>query len=473
MTIHWSILYLISEWGIRLVMLIYVPRQRNAAASRTWLLLIFLLPWPGLLFYGLVGRIYLPKNRLERQARASEKIRIVQEQMLARRGPRPSLPPNLTPLANLAARLGDFEPLHGNQIELLTDYAASLDRLVADIDAARQHVHLLYYIYDNDATGLRVTEALERAAARGVKCRVLLDDVGSKHALRKLARRMREKGIEVTPLLPVGLFRRGAARFDLRNHRKIAVMDGRIGYTGSQNITDGRFVPGFPNEELVVRVAGPVAWELQAVFLADRFLETNTLLDEPEVFPESCEAGDSIAQVVPSGPGYRRENGQELMIALLYAARERVVLTTPYFVPDEPFLEAMKSVARRGLAMHLVVSAHANQKLTQLAQRSYYEELLDAGVSIHHYQPHFLHAKYLTIDSDVALVGSANIDIRSFALNEEIGIMIYDTRLVAALQKIQEGYFAHSKLLTVEEWAKRPLAARTVQGIARLTDSFL
>jgi len=196
--IHWSLIYLISEWVIRLVMLVYVPRQRNAAASRTWLLLIFLLPWPGLLFYGLVGRIYLPKYRLERQARASEKIRIVQEQMLSRRGPRPSLPPNVTHLANLATRLGDFEPVGGNQVELLTDYAVSLERLVSDIDAAQAHVHLMYYIYENDATGRRVADALARATGRGVKCRMLLDDVGSKRALRKLAPKMRSHGIEVT-----------------------------------------------------------------------------------------------------------------------------------------------------------------------------------------------------------------------------------------------------------------------------------
>jgi cardiolipin synthase len=471
--IHWSVIYLISEWVIRLVMLIYVPRQRNAAASRTWLLLIFLLPWPGLVFYGLVGRIYLPKNRMRRQEHASNKIRIVQEQMLSRAGPRPSLPPSVTPLANLATRLGDFAPLKDNQVEVLTDYAVSLDRLVSDIDAARQHVHLLYYIYDDDATGRRVADALARAAARGVKCRVLLDAVGSKRALRKLATQMRAKGIEVTALLPVGLFRRNAARFDLRNHRKIAVMDGKIGYTGSQNITNGQFVAGFPNEEMVVRVAGPVVWQLQAIFLADRYMETNTLLEDAEVFPETVQAGEIIGQVVPSGPGYRQENGQQLMITLLYAARERVVLTTPYFVPDEPFLEAMLSASRRGVAVHLVVSSHANQMLTQLAQRSFYDELLDAGVNIHLYQPHFLHAKYLTIDNDVAHIGSANIDIRSFALNAEIGIMFYDTKLVAELRRIQDHYFANSILLRAEDWARRPLAVRTLQGIARLADSFL
>ncbi len=470
---HWSFIYLVSEWVIRLVMLVYVPRQRAPAAARTWLLFIFLLPWPGLLVYGLVGRIYLPRERMARHEQASKKIRVVQEQMLSCRGPRPSLPANVTPLANLATRLGDFEPLAGNEVELLTDYAASIDRLIADIDAAAQHVHLLYYIYDNDATGRRVAQSLARAARRGVKCRVLLDAVGSKRALRHLAGPLRSDGVEVTDALPVGLFRRNAARFDLRNHRKIVVIDGRVGYTGSQNINDGQFVAGFPNEEMVVRITGPLVWELQAVFLVDRFLETNTPLADNESFPEPGGGGHIIGQVVPSGPGYKRENGQEFIINLLYAARERVVLTTPYFVPDEPFLAALLSAAQRGVDMHLVVSSHANQTLTQLAQRSYYDELLEAGVHIHLYEPRFLHAKYFTIDKEVAVIGSANIDIRSFALNAEIETVFYDAGLVAQLRRIQEGYFANSHLLTAEEWSRRPLLTRTMQGIARLADSFL
>jgi cardiolipin synthase len=302
---------------------------------------------------------------------------------------------------------------------------------------------------------------------------VLLDAVGSKRALRRLAPKMRRDGVEVTALLPAGLFRRNAARFDLRNHRKIAVIDGGIGYSGSQNICDGKFVKGFPNEELVARLAGPVVWQLQAVFLADYYQETTTVLDGMEIFPEPAQTGESIAQALPSGPGYGRENAQELLIALLYEARERVVLTTPYFVPDEPFLEGMRAAARRGVAVHLVVSEHANQRLTQLAQRSFYDELLEAGVKIHLFAPRFLHAKNLTIDNDVALVGSANIDIRSFALNEEISLLFYDAGTVAALHRIQDDYLAHSAQLDAGAWRGRPLAARTVQGVARLADSFL
>ncbi len=470
---HWSLVYLISEWVIRLIMLVYVPQQRTAAASRTWLLLIFLLPWPGLVVYALFGRIYLPKQRIEQQQRASRLIRLAQEQMGPRVAAIPGLPAHLAPLVTLATRLGDFEPFNGNQVELLAEYAPFIDRLVSDIDAAQRQVHLLFYIYENDATGQRVGAALVRAAKRGVKCRVLLDAVGSKHALASIAPSMRDSGIEVQRMLPVGIFRRNAARFDLRNHRKIVVIDGRIGYTGSQNIVDGNFVRGYPNEELNVRMEGPAVAQLQAVFLADYYFETGTVLEKTEHFPEAAHVGGAIAQVLPSGPGYQRENGQELMVSLLYAARERVVLTTPYFVPDDPFLQAIRSAGRRGVAMHLIVSMHANQFFTQLAQRSYYDDLLEAGVKIHLYQPRFLHAKHLSIDDDIAFIGSANIDIRSFALNAEINLVIYDADVVAKLRVVQERYFANSVLLTAEKWRQRPLGVRTVEGVARLADSLL
>ena len=470
---HWSLVYLISEWVIRLTMLVYVPQRRSTAAARTWLLLIFLLPWPGIVIYALFGRIYLPARRIERQQRASRRIREVGTQMGPRVVTQPRLPPNLQPLVRLATRLGDFEPFGGNHVELLTDYDGSLDRLIADIDSAQSHVHLLCYIYEDDATGRRVAEALGRAVRRGAKCRVLVDAVGSKKALSALAPRMRSNGVEVQAMLPVGIFRRNAARFDLRNHRKLAVIDGCIGYTGSQNVVDGKFVKGFPNEELVVRVTGPVVAQLQAVFLADRYFETDTVLDEAGLLPELAATGETIAQVLQSGPGYQRENAHELLVALLYAARERVVLTTPYFVPDEAFLQAVRSAVRRGVQVCLIVSMHANQLLTQLAQRSYYADLLEAGVNIHLYRPRFLHAKHVSVDGDLAFIGSTNIDIRSFALNSEINLVIYDPAVVAKLREVQERYLADSLALTADQWRERPFTVRTIEGVARLADSLL
>jgi cardiolipin synthase len=468
-----GVLYLLSAWIVRLVMLVYVPQKRSTAASRTWLLLIFLLPWPGLFLYALFGRIRVPKRRLAQQQRASRMIRLAQAQMAKSLLAAPDLPPNLLPVADLATRLGDFEPFGGNSVELLPDYQGSINRLVADIDAARHHVHLLSYIFEADETGCQVADALVQAAKRGVECRVLLDAVGSRRALRRLAPRLRAGGVEVHAVLRVGFFRRNAARFDLRNHRKLAVIDGRIGYAGSQNIADPAFVKNYPNEELVVRLTGPVVAQLQSVFLADHYFETGARIQERELFPALTSEGKSTAHVVPSGPGYARENGQELIIALLYAARDRVVITTPYFVPDDVFLQALRSAALRGVDVHLVLSLHANQTFTQFAQRSYYGAVIDAGVKIHLYRPHFLHAKHLTVDGSVALVGSTNIDIRSFALNAEILLVIYDPEVVANLRALQEKYFAHSDVLTAQDWERRSLLLKVAQNTARLADSFL
>ena len=469
---NWNLglLYLIGAWIIRVVMLVYVPQRRSTAATRTWLLLIFLAPWPGLALYLLFGRIHVPKYRLERQERASRRIKDVQDQMGVQCN---ALPPNLVPAAVLAQKLGDFEPMSGNAMELLPDYSDSIDRLIADIDSATHHVHMLFYIFAADDTGRRVADATIRAAKRGVKCRVLMDAVGSKGGLGHLAPLMRENGIEVNAMLPVGLFRSNAARFDLRNHRKLAVIDGRTGHIGSQNISDPWFVKDHPNEELVVRLTGPAVAQLQAVFLADQYFETGAPIPEKELFPVQNATGSSTAQIVPSGPGYKHENGQELIIALLYAARERVVITTPYFVPDEPFMLAIRSAALRGVVVHLVLSRHANQPVTQMAQQSYYDALLDCGVNIHLYRPHFLHAKHLSIDGDIAMIGSTNMDIRSFALNAEVNVLIYDPKVVAGLRAIQEKYFANSDALTAAEWARRPLLRKVAQNTARLADSLL
>ena len=445
--------YYLSEWVIRLVMLVYVPQKRSPAAARTWLLLIFVLPWPGLILYGLFGSVYLPRRRVELRARVEHVIRTLGKQFSGPPATHPEPPPPFQQAVTLAERLGYFHPLGGNRVELLPDYGGAIDRLVADIDVAAHHAYLLYYIFADDATGRRVAEALGRAARRGVACRLLLDGLGSRRALRSLAPRLRADGVEVIELfpfrLPWDLFRR---RLDLRNHRKIAVFDGRVGHVGSQNVVNADYKPGIVYEELVARVTGPVVAELQAVLLADRYLETETVLG-PEAFsPEPVPAGSTLAQVLPSGPGYPQSNNLQLVVTLLHAARRRVVLTTPYFIPDEALMQALAIAAARGVEVHLVVSRKADQFLVGHAQRSYYEDLLEAGVRIHLYRPRFLHAKHLSFDDAVAVIGSSNMDIRSFLLDAEVSLIVYDPDVVTALRAVQERYLASSDLLTAEQW---------------------
>ena len=382
------------------------------------------------------------------------------------------MPPERASTAQLVHELGRFPVVGENRVELLDRYEDSIDRLVADVDLARETVHLMFYILEPDATGRRVGDAVIRAAGRGVSCRVMMDGLASRPGLKELAPRLREAGVEVVSLLSPGTRR---TRRDLRNHRKIAVIDGRVGYTGSQNLVDayGYKGRGLTYEELVVRVEGPVVWQLQAVFLTDRFLETGKKPEGERHYPAPPAAGTVKAQVLPSGPTYETENNERAFVQMLYGARKRIVVTTPYFVPDRPFVDAMQAAAIRGLQVHLVTPKQADQWLVRLAQESYYAELLAAGVRIHLYEPRFLHAKHISVDDDVCAIGSSNLDMRSFALNEEEMVFFYDQQVVADLARVQERYIRDSKLLESEEWDARSALRRTGQQLARLVDSVL
>ena len=237
-----------------------------------------------------------------------------------------------------------------------------------------------------------------------------------------------------------------------------------MGYVGSQNIVNPDANQRLTNEELVARATGPVVRQLQAVFLADRYYETGELPGEAseELLPPGEDSGTSLAQVLPSGPGYHRENTQQIMIALIHAARTRVVLTTPYFMPDASFLLAMRMAAERGVEVDLIVSDRSNKPIVQLAQESNYDDLLDAGVRIHRYYGNFLHAKHATIDADIALIGSSNLDNRSFALNNEVSVLVYDRAVVAELASIQARYLAASHTVDASQWARRSIVRKTL-----------
>jgi cardiolipin synthase len=314
-----------------------------------------------------------------------------------------------------------------------------------------------------------------RAARRGVVVRVLMDAIGSRAGLKKLGPEMRAAGAEVVAVMPLRLWGPNAARFDLRNHRKIVVVDGACAFFGSQNIVSKTANRGMVNEEMLVRATGPIVRHLRAVLLGDRYLETGDLPPESDNLsaPLLDETPTGLAEVVPSGPGYNEGTAEAVMIALMYGARTRVVLTSPYVIPSEPFLVAMCSTARRGVRVDLIVDRESNKPLVQLAQQSFYDTMLAAGVNIHRHSGSFLHAKHMSIDDDVALIGSSNLDIRSFALNAEVSVLIYDRRVTAALRTVQDGYLRNTDSVTLAERAAISMPRRALENLARLTDSLL
>lgn len=450
-------------------MLVIIPFRRSPEAAKGWLLLGFFLPWPALALYLLIGRPDYPPWRRMQAAKLPHVLRreVARVRELNARQ-EPDLPSNLAQAARLIQNLGHFPALNGNGAELLAQYDETLERIAADIDAATDHVHLLFYIFAYDTSGKKIIAALARAAERGVVCRVLIDALGSHVWASQVVKALTGAGVSVHLVLPVRLLRRRSTRADLRNHRKIAVIDSQIGYVGSQNIVDADFNPRVTNQELVVRVRGPVVLELQAVFVADWFLETDQMLKDPGLFPDPVRGGNVVAQVLPSGPDYPEAGVERAIEAFIHGAREKVVITTPYFIPSEALLHALGTAVLRGVEVDIVLSKPVDQTLVHLAQRSYYTELLDAGIKIHLYRDKLLHAKHLSIDQDISLIGSSNMDMRSFTLNSEISLVLFDRELTEWLLAEQTRYFARSDLLRDEQWKTRPFARKVIENVARL-----
>lgn len=470
----WAELFVVSDWTIRIVMAGVVPYRRAPSPAVAWLLFIFAFPWIGLAAYLLLGSWRLPAARVGQYDRLRERLDTLIEHM--RKDPRarrPRIKPEFEGAVMLAENLGHLPIVGGNRVELLADYDGVIDRIVTDIDGAQRHAHLLFYIFEDDAIGKRVVDALARAAGRGVTCRVLIDTVGTgARTLRRLLPRMRALGIEAHETLPLGLFRRKAARFDLRNHRKIVVVDGTVAYTGSQNVVESLGEDGLWNDEMVVRLEGPVVLQLQGTFAADWFIESDAMLPD-DVFVEVPARGTVAAQVLPSGPGFPVGNYQRLLLSLLHGARKRVILTTPYFIPDEALLQALQTAVLRGARVDLIVSEHLDSRFVALAQASYYDDLLEFGVHVHRYRDRFLHAKHVTIDDEVAVIGSSNLDIRSFRLNNEVSVVCYDAGVASELRAEAERTMSKATPLDPSTWARRGMAEQLVENLARLVSPLL
>ena len=464
-TPEFAIAWYVAEWIVRLGALVVVPRHRSPAESRAWLLLLLFQPIPGLLLFLAIGRSRFPEWHRARFRDVLPSLKRVSARLA-----RYSLADDAMPqAAALATKLGYLPPVTGNGVELLDDYDAVIDRLIEDIDAAAVSVHLLVYIFADDAVGTRVAETLGRARGRGVEVRVMFDPVGSRPWRRGILKLLAHNDVRVQEALPFRL--RYRTRRDMRNHRKLFVVDERIAYVGSQNIVAKNFRPGIVNRELMARVTGPIVASLAAVVRGDWTLEAG---EQPAELVRICEpTGNAIAQLLPSSRDYPVQGFETMLVWQLHQACREVVIVTPYFIPDEPLLSAMRTAALRGVTVDLVLSKVVDQRLVHLAQSSYYDEVLAAGVRIWLFREYLLHAKNVSVDGKFAVIGSSNVDLRSFQLNEEASLLLYDTPTVAAVEAIQRGYIEHSERLLPSEWARRPPTQKLLENSARLISSLL
>jgi cardiolipin synthase len=473
--------FLIVDMVIRIAALGVVPHNRRPSAAWGWLVMIFFLPTAGAAAFLLIGNSRLGRDRSRKQ----KSIRHYLPDTPAAPVPAPAKPEWASTAVSLVQADGGLPLTEGNKADVFTGYTHALASIIDAIGSARSFVHFQFYIVALDKTTEPVFAALEEARARGVAVRVLLDHLGSAGfpGYKQAVRRLDAAGIQWRRMLPVRPWRGQYQRPDLRNHRKILVVDGITAFTGSQNIIDASYNKssnrrrGLQWRDLVLRLEGPAVQHLNAVFIADWYSETNILLANEKPVRSSCAGAGAAAgipdlscQVLPSGPGMDNENNLRLFTHLLYNARERIVICTPYFVPDESMLTAITSAVQRGVEVRVHAGATSDHVLTHHAQRSYYERLLAAGVDIHLYeQPYVLHAKFLLIDDATAVVTSSNMDIRSFALNQEVSLLIFGSPFLQLMNTVEEQYTANSRGLDLAAWRQRPLYQKYFDNLCRLT----
>jgi cardiolipin synthase len=466
--------FLVLDWIVRLTMVgVVLLRRREPSVSLAWCAVVLSVPIVGALSYLMFGEARLGHRRLRRYREIVARIEHPEARRFSHDDPATNaLNETDRQIALLAESVGGNIPRTGNRMQLFGDTDVVVQRLVEDIDAAREHVHVLFYIWLADDSGRRVAEALLRAAKRGVACRVLVDDVGSRDFLRgPLRTALEHGGVRVAGALPVNLLRVALARIDLRNPRKIAVIDRAIGWTGSQNIANADFAPKrryAPWVDCMVRIEGPVVRDLQTLFVEDWYLDTDESLEELLVAPVAPREGGVTTQLLGTGPASSRAPMRLLVQAMTQVAREELILTTPYFVPDEATLLSLASAARRGVTTKLVVPRRNDSHLVALASRSFYDPLLDAGVDILEFRDGLLHAKTLTVDRRVGLISSANLDRRSFDLNFESGLVVFDDDFSSQLRFLQVGYVEASTPVSPAAWRRRIWPVRLAQNAAGL-----
>ncbi|MFT3971314.1 MAG: phospholipase D-like domain-containing protein [Micropruina sp.] len=470
-----GIIMAIVNLAIKIVAVATIPHNRRPSSSLGWLLLIIITPLLGLVVFLLIGSPFVRGRRQLVQDRG-DKVITSRTEDLPDVPEGAILPDGLASLARLNRQLVSLPMLAGTSHGLYGDYTASLAAMTAAVRDARSAVHVEMYAMARDAATTEFFDAMADAVRRGVTVRVLYDHIGSRKypGFKEMNGWLAAKGIEWHQMMPIKPLQGRWRRPDLRNHRKLLVVDGEVAFMGSQNMIDSSYLTsanvkaGRRWRDLNIKLTGPIVASLEAVFAVNWLTETGEPLGA-SVRQPGADPGGQPMQLVPSGPGYRTVPNLRLFTALIHRAQYKLSITSPYFVPEESLLEAITTAAYRGVEVELFVSEEADQFVVHHAQASYYEALLEAGVRIYLYpKPTVLHAKFFTVDDVAGVIGSSNMDYRSFGLDYEISLLGTAPEFVAELQGVADGYRDVCRELTAQEWAARPRRQRAVENVTRL-----
>ena len=442
--------------------------NRQPAKTMAWVLVIGFIPVVGVVFYLFFG-INHRKERIISQGQMDE---LTKRSMLSFVGQHNfRVPERQKPLVDLFVNQNLALPFKDNQIDIMTDGYAFFPELLKDIAEATHHIHVNMYIIEDDALGRLVADSLMAKARQGVKVRLIYDDVGCWRVSNRFFEQMREAGVEVAPFLPVR-FPSFTSKVNYRNHRKIIVIDGRIGYIGGMNIAR-RYVSA-KWRDTMLRVQGGVVYALQRAFLVDWYFVDHTLITDRVYYPEVQNVNNCLAQVVTSGPMARYPEVMQGFVRIILAARRYIYIETPYFLPNEPILFALKTAALAGVDVRLMCPLYSDARFLDWASRSYLREIHEAGAKVYLYEPGFLHSKLLISDDSLVSCGSTNVDFRSLENNFEANVFVYDEGTALRLKKVFLDDQSQSVLLSdVPNRLHPKFYARLWESLTRLVSPLL
>jgi len=472
--VHASIIVLVS---LRIIM-----KRRSSSVSLAWFAVIYALPFAGVLLYLVFGELYLGKKRVQRATTMLHGFMLRINQWS-----RPFCldltndKSEIKTLRNIVAKRFLMPTVGGNQLLLLTQSEQILVKIANDIEQAQQTVYLEFYICNVCDRVEDVMNALIAATRRGVDCRMLLDSVGSAAFFNSnWPATLKSAGIKLTEVLPVGPMRLFFQRQDLRMHRKIIAIDNQVAYTGSMNLVDPTHFKAEAGVgewiDIMLRMQGPIVPITGSILEWDWEIETgekfsHSYIDETNDIATFDE--NSRVQVIPSGPYFNDDNLQQVLISAIYLAERSIILTTPYFVPDEALNAAIKTASIRGVDVKIILPAKNDSRMANFASKGFFEELLACGVEIYQYQCGLLHSKSILIDNKWCLVGTVNLDKRSVWLNFEVTLLIDNSPLILQLYQLQQSYIRNSKQVFLPEWKKRSWWRKVLENLFYLFNPLL
>ncbi len=453
------------------VILVIISENRNPLKSMPWLIVLLLAPVVGLVCYFFFGHNLSRRRSISRRMRKQLNAYLDEQAHYQR----PTPEPYLRPLEQLLVE-AHAVPLYNTDFRVYTEGRSKMAALMAAIEGATHHIHLQYYIIDDDRAGQQLREALMRKAREGVAVRVLFDDVGSRNAPKRFFEEMRRQGVEVYEFLHVK-FPRFTSKVNYRNHRKVVVVDGRIGFLGGMNIAD-RYLDGSklgPWRDTHLRIEGGGVAGLQAAFLNDWFATTRQRFEVADrtYFPPCEGTSPNVIQVLSSGPLGKWRTLLQAVCMAIGRAQRRIWIQTPYYLPSEALNNALQTAALAGIDVRLMLPLRSDSRMVDLAVHSYLDDMIRAGVQVSFYAAGFLHSKVMLVDDTLTIVGSANLDFRSFEHNFEINGFIYDAELTARISALYEEDLAQCRTLTAAEWFRRPRHRRLAESMMRLFSPLL